>query len=515
MKKLFILLLISVNCYSQKPYVVRDYIRGRDTTNAGFLNVRTVFVDTLNNICWYKQALNKPCVQISCTGWVYEKGADGKDGANGSTPIFQTGSVTTLQPNTPATGLVRSLGGNNYAIDLGVPQGIQGIPGQDGGGGGSIAGFVSPDSYGAVHANKTFSQDGKNQAYIDANYGGFGLTTSSQIDRAALLKTFANSSKKGVVLNGTYYVDNSVLMAKLNNTVVYGNFAIIQTVNSNTFDVLTRPTPVDLNEANAMENYTLTISNLIINCSGSQVGLRSQPSFQNLFESIHVYGGATGFVLQFNLLAWMTNCRVNNAINGAILTWGGFNGANKDNSQTNYTVLENFRTHTVSGIGVGIYDTYGVRIDGAVFEGNGTINRCIEYKAGTSTTTKDLEIYRYHFEQTGGCSDVQIYADSRDANIYISNAIAHYQGLFLDAQSTTGQTNIILERINWLVPKTSNGKLFRCRVSGTNLFPSWAVNYCNFTTYSQFPTLFESNPPHTCGSIGCGYNGYAFSLPIR
>lgn len=437
----------------------------------------------------------------------------GKDGTNGITPTFQTGITQTGSPGTNAQLTLRNITATTYAVDAVIPRG------QDGSGGsGTIAGFVSPDTYGAVHQNRTFAQDGKNQAYIDANYSGLGLTTSDQIDLAALLKTFANAVKKGVVLNGDYYVNKSVMMSKYSSTVIYGNNATINTVNSNTFDVLTRPTPTSLNDASMMGNASLSIHNLLINCNGQQVGLRSQPSFHNVFEQVDVAGGLTGFVIQFNLVAYMRNCKVTNATNGAFITWGGFGGGDANNSQSNYTVLENFRTHTVSNIGVGVYDTYGVRIDGAIFEGNGTINRCIEYKAGGSSTTKDFEVFRYHFEQVGGCADVQIYADSRDANIYIADAIAHYPGLFLDAQSTTGQTNIILERINWLVPKPSNGKLFRCRSfvnGGTTVYPSWAVNYCQFTTYSQFPTLFETNPPHTCASAGCGYNGYAFSLPIR
>ena len=63
--------------------------------------------------------------------------AKGKDGSNGKTPVFVSGTVTTLQPNTSATGNVESDGisedGNpKYKINLGIPRGEKGESGTDG-----------------------------------------------------------------------------------------------------------------------------------------------------------------------------------------------------------------------------------------------------------------------------------------------------------------------------------------------------------------------------------------------
>lgn len=63
--------------------------------------------------------------------------AKGKDGSDGKTPVFVSGTVTTLQPNTSATGSVESDGvsadGNpKYKINLGIPRGEKGESGADG-----------------------------------------------------------------------------------------------------------------------------------------------------------------------------------------------------------------------------------------------------------------------------------------------------------------------------------------------------------------------------------------------
>lgn len=63
--------------------------------------------------------------------------AKGKDGSDGKTPVFVSGTVTTLQPNTSATGSVESDGvsadGNpKYKINLGIPRGEKGESGTDG-----------------------------------------------------------------------------------------------------------------------------------------------------------------------------------------------------------------------------------------------------------------------------------------------------------------------------------------------------------------------------------------------
>lgn len=62
------------------------------------------------------------------------RGADGDDGYDGKTPVFETGTITTLEPDQPATCTITKTGddpqGNPiYRVDVGIPKGDTGAPG--------------------------------------------------------------------------------------------------------------------------------------------------------------------------------------------------------------------------------------------------------------------------------------------------------------------------------------------------------------------------------------------------
>lgn len=63
-----------------------------------------------------------------------EDGNDGNDGDDGKTPVFETGTITTLAPDQPATCTITKTGddpqGNPiYRVDVGIPKGDTGAPG--------------------------------------------------------------------------------------------------------------------------------------------------------------------------------------------------------------------------------------------------------------------------------------------------------------------------------------------------------------------------------------------------
>lgn len=63
-----------------------------------------------------------------------EDGDDGDNGIDGKTPIFETGTITTLEPDQPATCTITKTGddpqGNPiYRVDVGIPKGNTGEPG--------------------------------------------------------------------------------------------------------------------------------------------------------------------------------------------------------------------------------------------------------------------------------------------------------------------------------------------------------------------------------------------------
>jgi hypothetical protein len=62
------------------------------------------------------------------------RGANGDDGYDGKTPVFETGTITTLEPNQLATCTITKTGddpqGNPiYKVDVGIPKGDTGAPG--------------------------------------------------------------------------------------------------------------------------------------------------------------------------------------------------------------------------------------------------------------------------------------------------------------------------------------------------------------------------------------------------
>lgn len=62
------------------------------------------------------------------------RGANGDDGNDGKTPVFETGTITTLAPDQPATCTITKTGddpqGNPiYRVDVGIPKGDTGAPG--------------------------------------------------------------------------------------------------------------------------------------------------------------------------------------------------------------------------------------------------------------------------------------------------------------------------------------------------------------------------------------------------
>ena len=67
-----------------------------------------------------------------------EKGEPGKDGADGETPVFETGTITTGEPGTEASATVEPAGTTAdgrplYRISMAIPRGQQGLPGEGSG----------------------------------------------------------------------------------------------------------------------------------------------------------------------------------------------------------------------------------------------------------------------------------------------------------------------------------------------------------------------------------------------
>lgn len=61
-------------------------------------------------------------------------GTDGNDGIDGKIPVFETGTITTIEPGQPATCTITKIGDDPqsnpiYRVDVGIPKGNTGEPG--------------------------------------------------------------------------------------------------------------------------------------------------------------------------------------------------------------------------------------------------------------------------------------------------------------------------------------------------------------------------------------------------
>ena len=69
------------------------------------------------------------------TGETGPQGPAGTPGKDGATPTFEVGTVTKLDPDAEPAVTLKSVGGDLYMMDFGIPQGQPGTPGGGGGGG--------------------------------------------------------------------------------------------------------------------------------------------------------------------------------------------------------------------------------------------------------------------------------------------------------------------------------------------------------------------------------------------
>lgn len=374
------------------------------------------------------------------------------------------------------------------------PQGPQGIPGS---GGSGINGFISPDTYGARHSNQTISSTDLPQ------YSSVGATISDTYDWACIQMALNNSNGKIVILSGQYYVNRGLKRGKMFTTIIDGNWVVL-TTNNNTFDVFGADQPANPNEAVQMVSHRLEMRHGLISCQSNQNAVVPRPTSNSVFENILIAGGSWGFRLEFCLQARLIECTVLGATNGCYIGIGSFPGADGNNSQSNYTWLQQFHTHTVSQTAIKVHSSYGVRLDDTIIEGNNTIQTGIDYDASGSTTTKNLEINTVHFEQTGG-GNTLIKINSRDATIRITDVITHYPILLVDATSSTGNGNIIFSYCNYAAP-TSDNKYFKSTNTTwvfmyNNMFPEFVIQNC-FRTPT--PTKYNGNSGYnqwTCVSL--------------
>ncbi len=441
---------------------------------------------------------------------------------SGATPVFVTGSVTTLAPNTPASGAVRSLGDNKYAIDLGVPAGIQGLKGDKGdsgsGSGGGVPGFLSPDDFKAKHSTQLISSSDV------AFFSSVGATTSDTYDWAAWQMCLNICDKKAIVAYSYYYWSRPEIKPSLFQCVIIGNNARAISTGNWTGTMLTTAMPTSFSDAEARNGAgaNFVISNFRFEGTLNQIAFQPYATSDNVLTNVSTAGFKTGILLQFCLGGIYDNITCLNGTNGLLLSYGGYPNDTPIDSRfptCNGSKIRNYHAVNITNIGIANYGAYDVEMNIKAIEGSagGTINRAIDIDDMGNTGTKNFTITSGDFEgitiATGtGNAYLHLKTVVGDSRTVISCTNMHTSGIYIWAD---GQNNpcIILDRVNWIITSP-------CLV---NFGYTWQFNYCSaFPFPSAIAGQFSSagtlvtacNPVNgqpTYNAQGCGANHFNYT----
>ena len=402
--------------------------------------------------------------------------------------------------------------------------GPSGPPGPAGSGQGIS---LTPDQFGTKHNNITFAGDGKNQAFIDANFpltkSTYGCTTSDMIDWACWQEAVltATNTNQPIEAYGKYYINRAINVPQINyNLTIKGNHCEINTTNTNTYSVFYRIPPADNSAtlpnspsvlgatnggANIMVQARYQISGITIYGQGNtQKGFDFGPSYGAKYESCWGYDLGTFIHLKFALRTYVINCFATGCNIGFIADIGNWSGASNSNSQSNHTTFEACRTWSspTATNAFKIVACSGVMISECIIEGKKVVNG-IDFDGLNSTVVKDFTVRNTHFECEQGATNAFIKVRMREGNFILDGAFGQYPAILLDAGSTAGYLLAHIKNIPYWVG-----------VSGKAMYNNTGTNYIFennhgiFLQKSLISPLFNGNPVTECTGPGCGMDKF-------
>ncbi len=433
-------------------------------------------------------------------------GPQGSIGLTGATgPIGPTGNTGPQGPQ-----------GIQGPIGLTGPAGPQGPPGSSTG----LAGIFTPDMFGAVHANQTFAQAGKNQAYIDANYPGINGTVNDQIDWAAIQKcinTAVNNQLSGaqVHMYGDYFVNKQITIPKLKSSgfrelsyglVIEGGFCRINATHSGAFTFFKRPQAADTTEVWQMEDSYFVIRNMFIEgIGGTQVGLDFGPSFGIQYEQVRVHNCADAIKLTFQLNAYVKECYATGCIRGWTVDYSTHPGYNPSSHQSNhvYFISCRFYADLSSEYAFKFKGVSGGVVDHCIIEGKKVING-IDFDGENSTVVKDFTVRSTHFECEQGATNAFLKVRIREGIITVDKSFGQYPAVLADIGSTAGDVFCNIKETGYWVPNASNKAMNNA--GGVNYI--FQDNDSIFKSKAGISGYFSGTAVTECTGAGCGLNKF-------
>lgn len=495
MKKLFFIilfLLLGICLSAQTPYLITDNIYAgviTDTTKITERNVKTLFKDTISNLCYYKAGTSKPYIKVTC----WNNGINGSDGKSAFIDIGNV-NTTTGAPSAPAQVTVIDVDPsmNNATLDFNfiIPKGDKGDPGT------------------AATKFKYYSPE---QFYT----GNWCIAIQTCIDSACI-------NGYPIYSSGIYNCGTTVFNFPkfFNELTWYANRTQI------TCGGFTRPRPMTLQESQSQQNTKYNIFDLKISGNGTGIGFEPAASSNSIFSNFQVTGFATAAYFRTtqngNIWCWS----INNCTNGILIDCEGNNGLDKTKTQSNDTKCWFTRMHVSDNFNMnicfGVYGSFGCDIMYPETEGKAKVFRVLDVDTYLNNTVKGINFINPHFEFTQGFltggAMMRVRSSSGIFKIIGAN---HDVGplanmILVDGYSSQGLTTIVIEDMSkWEhtgpVFKNDNCKwdLVRCwgiiPVSPGNNPPAeeniknqlftgtpviyagtekvWGWNYFNFTLY--------------------------------
>lgn len=387
-------------------------------------------------------------------------------------------------------------------------QGPQGIPGSSSGT--IVFPFTFPEKYGAVHANKTFVQDGKTQSYIDTNFPGIGATVNDPIDWAAwqMAANEATSTGKQVFAYGEYWFNTKkvTLQKYFRCLTILGGSCYINVSGSDGSFVFGRTSPTDNGDANIMIQAFVVISGIQVGSHNgfmNRVAFDMGPTYNSMYTKVDCYSLQEAIHLRFALNTSIDMCEAQYCIKGWTADIGNWPGAGTANSQSNVTTFDHCRFNATSNsdYAFGIYASSGVVMRDNIIEGD-KVRVGVDYDAKNSTVVKSGAAYNTHFECVNGATEACFKLKIAGGIWVIDGVFGQHAAVMVDGYSYGGNSVIEVTHSVYWVPSPT-GKYFKnslcawtLRCNGNLLFDSGdAVNKFSGTpvTYCNQPNKCSAN----------------------
>lgn len=153
---------------------------------------------------------------------------------------------------------------------------------------------------------------------------------------------------------------------------------------------------------------------------GGERGIHLGATFNSVIRNVQCVGqNEAGIEIQFGLMTRLENILITNSNKDGIrLGIGNWPGANRRNSQSNHSVLEQCRVYNKAGgrYSYDIKDSSGVVIRDCIAEGRENL-RAINFSAYGNSVVKNFKVENFHMEYTPKEAGIYISAGAMTSNI--------------------------------------------------------------------------------------------------